>query len=54
MKNFKWKGVMPAITTQFDSGHNLDLEAFKINLSAQIESGVHGIILGELWERQVP
>jgi len=46
MKNFKWKGVMPAITTQFDSAHNLDLEAFKINLSAQIESGVHGIILG--------
>ena len=46
MKNFKWKGVMPAITTQFDSAHNLDLETFKINLSAQIESGVHGIILG--------
>jgi len=46
MKNFKWEGVMPAITTQFDSAHNLDLEAFKINLSAQIESGVHGIILG--------
>jgi 4-hydroxy-tetrahydrodipicolinate synthase len=46
MENFKWEGVMPAITTQFDSAHNLDLEAFKINLSAQIESGVHGIILG--------
>ena len=46
MKNFKWEGVMPAITTQFDSAHNLDLETFKINLSAQIESGVHGIILG--------
>ena len=46
MKKFKWEGVMPAITTQFDVNGNLDLNTFKINLSHQINSGVNGIILG--------
>tara|TARA_Y100000389_G_C17440544_1_gene508302 strand:+ start:1052 stop:1972 length:921 start_codon:yes stop_codon:yes gene_type:complete len=46
MKNFKWEGVMPAITTQFDKDYQLDLNAFKINLDAQLSAGVHGIILG--------
>ena len=46
MKNFKWEGVMPAITTQFDVHGNLDLAAFKNNLTHQIQAGVHGIILG--------
>jgi dihydrodipicolinate synthase/N-acetylneuraminate lyase len=46
MKNFKWEGVMPAITTQFDSEGALSLNAFKNNLTHQIKAGVHGIILG--------
>ena len=46
MKNFKWEGVMPAITTQFDSEGELSLKAFKNNLTHQIKAGVHGIILG--------
>lgn len=49
MKNqlqFEWEGVMPAITTQFDAAGNLDLNAFKKNLTAQYNAGVHGIILG--------
>ena len=46
MKKFKWEGVMPAITTQFDSQGNLDLNSFRNNLSHQIKAGVHGIILG--------
>lgn len=37
---------MPAITTQFDENHQLDLKTFQKNLDAQIEAGVHGIILG--------
>ena len=37
---------MPAITTQFDSGGALSLNAFKNNLAHQIKAGVHGIILG--------
>ncbi len=46
MENFKWEGVMPAITTQFDADGNLSLTAFKNNLTHQIKAGVHGIILG--------
>ena len=46
MKKIKWEGVMPAITTQFKKDYTLDLAAFKINLAAQINAGVHGIILG--------
>src|SRR6056300_625135 len=46
MKNFKWEGVMPAITTQFDRSGDLALEAFLNNLNEQQKAGVHGIILG--------
>jgi len=42
----QWKGVMPAVTTKFDDFDQLDLEAFEINIRAQIDAGVHGIILG--------
>ena len=40
MKQFDWKGVMPAITTQFDENGVLDLKAFRNNLSNQIKAGV--------------
>ena len=46
MMNFNWQGVMPALTTQFDAQEQLNLEAFEMNLVAQIEAGVHGIVLG--------
>ena len=46
MKKIKWEGVMPAITTQFKKDYTLDLAAFKKNLAAQLNAGVHGIILG--------
>lgn len=42
----KWKGVMPAVTTKFNDSDELDLEAFELNIQAQIDAGVHGIILG--------
>lgn len=41
-----WKGVFPAVTTKFTASDELDLELFGINLSAQIEAGVSGIIIG--------
>lgn len=43
---FNWKGVMPAVTTQFNSNDELDLNMFKINLQAQLDAGVNGIVLG--------
>lgn len=42
----KWKGVMPAVTTKFNDSDQLDLEAFEMNIRAQLDAGVHGIILG--------
>lgn len=44
--NIQWKGVMPAVTTQFTDDDNLDLDLFKVNIEAQLEAGVHGIVLG--------
>ncbi|NNF19326.1 MAG: dihydrodipicolinate synthase family protein [Flavobacteriaceae bacterium] len=43
---FRWEGVMPAMTTKFTAKDELDLPAFKHNLQAQLDAGVHGVILG--------
>lgn len=37
---------MPAVTTKFTKDDTLDLDMFQKNIEAQIEAGVHGIILG--------
>lgn len=42
----QWKGVMPAVTTKFTTDDQLDLAMFEKNIKAQMEAGVHGIILG--------
>lgn len=42
----QWKGVMPAVTTKFNDKDELDLDNFKVNIQAQLDAGVHGIILG--------
>nr|WP_245980495.1 dihydrodipicolinate synthase family protein [Allomuricauda lutimaris] len=42
----KWEGVMPAVTTKFTNDDTLDLAMFEKNIKAQIDAGVHGIILG--------
>ncbi len=42
----EWKGVMPAVTTKFTDQDTLDLNMFEVNINAQLEAGVHGIILG--------
>lgn len=41
-----WEGVMPAVTTKFRGDDQLDLEMFQINIQAQLDAGVNGIILG--------
>ena len=43
---FNWEGVMPAVTTQFNSNDELDLDMFKVNIQAQLAAGVNGIVLG--------
>lgn len=37
---------MPAVTTQFTWNDELDLDLFKVNIQAQLDAGVHGIVLG--------
>lgn len=44
--SFQWKGVFPALTTKFTQDDELDMPMFEKNLDAQLEAGVHGIILG--------
>jgi 1-pyrroline-4-hydroxy-2-carboxylate deaminase len=41
-----WKGVYPAMTTKFTSDDKLDLVLQGNNLTAQLNAGVDGIILG--------
>lgn len=43
---FEWKGVFPALTTKFTADDQLDLDLFAVNLRAQLDAGVSGIILG--------
>ncbi|MEH6534997.1 MAG: dihydrodipicolinate synthase family protein [Psychroserpens sp.] len=44
--SIEWKGVMPAVTTKFTASDTLDLKMFEHNINAQLEAGVHGIVLG--------
>lgn len=44
--SINWKGVMPAVTTKFTNDDTLDLNMFEVNIKAQLDAGVHGIVLG--------
>jgi len=46
-----WKGVFPAITTQFRPDESLDLAATAKHLDAMIAAGIHGVVfLGTVGE----
>jgi dihydrodipicolinate synthase/N-acetylneuraminate lyase len=40
-----WKGVYPAITTQFREDESLDLAATAKHLETMIQAGIHGVVL---------
>lgn len=42
----QWMGVYPALTTSFYADGSLDLDGFAFKCQAQIEAGVHGLIVG--------
>lgn len=44
--DFTWDGIFPAITTQFHEDGSLDLPLFQKSIQAQVDAGVHGIIIG--------
>lgn len=41
-----WQGVYPALLTPFKEDDTIDFSMFKINLDAQLDAGIDGIILG--------
>jgi 4-hydroxy-tetrahydrodipicolinate synthase len=45
MAKVHWKGVFPAITTQFAPDQSLDLPATAKHLGGLIEAGIHGVVL---------
>ena len=51
MSIVSWKGVYPAVLTPFKSDDSIDFKTFKLNLEAQLEAGIDGVILaGSLGE----
>jgi 4-hydroxy-tetrahydrodipicolinate synthase len=46
MASINWNGVYPALLTPFNQQEEIDFDLYKINLDAQIEAGVDGIIIG--------
>ncbi|NCU04369.1 MAG: dihydrodipicolinate synthase family protein, partial [Chitinophagaceae bacterium] len=44
--SFEWKGVFPALVTPFTAADEIDLPMFEKNLQAQLDAGVHGVIVG--------
>lgn len=46
MSIMEWNGIFPALTTPFTSNDELDLAVFEKNLRAQVNAGVHGVIIG--------
>ena len=44
--SFEWKGVFPALLTPFTANEEIDLQMFEKNLQAQLDAGVHGVIIG--------
>ena len=44
--SLQWEGVMPAVTTKFTDSDTLDIQMFETNINAQLDAGVHGIVLG--------
>jgi dihydrodipicolinate synthase/N-acetylneuraminate lyase len=51
LTDHRWRGVFPAVTTQFNKDQSLNLDALAQHLEVLIESGVAGlIVLGSLGE----
>ena len=44
--SINWKGVYPAVTTKFTADDELDIKTTTLGLKAQLDAGVHGIVLG--------
>jgi len=45
MTHQSWQGVFPAVTTKFKDDDSLDFDAMESHIAAQIDAGVHGIVV---------
>src|ERR1051325_2771171 len=43
--NVTWRGVFPALTTQFRHDQSLDIDATARHLETLIRAGIHGVVL---------
>jgi len=51
MRKALWMGIYPALLTPFKENGDIDFDMFKKNLLAQLDAGVHGLVLaGSLGE----
>ena len=41
-----WQGVYSALVTPFTDNDTIDVEMLKINVAAQLDAGIDGIIIG--------
>jgi 4-hydroxy-tetrahydrodipicolinate synthase len=46
MSIVQWQGVYPAILTPFKKDDSIDFEMYQINMKAQLDAGIDGIVLG--------
>lgn len=46
MRNIKWEGVYPAVTTKFFENGDLDIPNFIKNIEFQVSCGINGVIIG--------
>jgi len=46
MRQVKWTGVYPAVTTKFKANGDLDIPAFLKNIEYQIHAGIDGVVIG--------
>jgi len=46
MRQVKWTGVYPAVTTKFKANGDLDIFAFLKNIEYQVNAGIDGVVIG--------
>ena len=46
MRQVKWTGVYPAVTTKFHANGDLDIPAFLNNIDFQVKAGIDGVVIG--------
>jgi len=46
MANPKWQGVYPAMLTPFKADDAIDFDMFTVNLNAQLDAGIDGVVMG--------